>query len=296
MRSLHVAVLVSLAAPVSLASQSLESLTLRFAGFTTVSGYDQAVIDSLLALFPGATRDRLGNLTVTLGSGGPKRLIVCPMDETGYAVGGITSEGYLTLHRDGRPGVVHFQDGSRVVNPLFDQQLEGQRVTVFGAAGPVPGVVGVRSVHLTRGRPTQDAPFTADEAYVDIGVSAAADAAALGIRMLSPVALTKHPIRYGDGLAAPAVGRHAPCAALAAALLSRPKVTGSVVATFTAQSLQGYQGGDPSLASVLLGGPFADIFVPALPVKYAETAAETVTMTDVQALEQRIAQWIGGVK
>jgi putative aminopeptidase FrvX len=34
---------------------------------------------------------------------------------------------------------------------LFDQQLEGQRVTVFGQRGPVPAVVAVRSVHLTRG-------------------------------------------------------------------------------------------------------------------------------------------------
>ena len=36
--------------------------------------------------------------------------------------------------------------------PLFDQQLEGHRVTVQGRRGPVPGVVAVRSIHLTRGR------------------------------------------------------------------------------------------------------------------------------------------------
>ena len=50
--------------------------------------------------------------------------------------------GYLTLRRV----------GATPVGPLFDQFLEGQRVTVCGRRGPVPGVVGVRSIHLARGR------------------------------------------------------------------------------------------------------------------------------------------------
>lgn len=277
------AVIISLAIPATLASQSLESLTLRFTGFTTVSGYEQAVTDSLLTLFPGATRDRLGDVSITVGSGSPRRLVSCPLDEAGYVVGGITSEGYLTLRREGR-----------IASPLFEQQLEGHRVTVFGASGPVPGVVGVRSVHLTRGRVPNEAPFTVDDAYVDIGATSAADAAALGVRLLSPVALARRPHRYGDGVAGPAAGRHAACAALAAALLSHPKVSGSVVASFT---VQGLQGGDPGLGAVIaLKGPFADTLTAALPVKYRDTMAETVMMADVQALEQRLVQWMGGAK
>lgn len=283
MRSVRTAFILSLALPVSLPAQSLESLTLRFTGFTTVSGYEQSVMDSLLALFPGATRDRLGDVSVTLGSGGPRRLVSCPLDEPGYAVGGITAEGYLTLHREGR-----------ITNPLFEQQLEGHRVIVYGTSGPIPGVVGVRSVHLTRGRAANETPFTADDAYVDIGATSAAEAASLGVRMLSPVALERRPQRYGGGIAAPAAGRHAACAALAAALLSHPKVSGSLVASFT---VQGLQGGNPGLGSVVaLKGPFTDTLTATLPVKYRETAAETVMMSDVQALEQRIVQWIGGAK
>jgi len=294
MRSISALAVLAVACSAPLAAQSLDSLTVRFAGFTTVSGYEQQVTDSLMMLFPRATRDRLGDVSVTLGSGSPRRLVSCPLDEVGYAVGGITSEGYLTLHRTGRPSVIRFRDSSRVVNPLFDQQLEGQRVTVFGVLGSLPGVVGVRSVHLTRGRPTSDAPFTADDAYVDIGAQSAAEAASLGARMLSPVALAKHPIRYGDDLAAPAVGRHAACAALTAALLSHPKVSGSVVASFT---VQGLQGGNPGFSSVVaLRGPFAETLTASLPVKYRETAAETVMMTDVQALEERLVKWIGGAK
>jgi putative aminopeptidase FrvX len=281
--SAAVTLVLSFVTQASLPAQSLESLTLRFAGFTTVSGYEQAVTDSLVALFPGATRDRLGDVSVTLGSGAPRRLVSCPLDEAGYAVGGITAEGYLTLRREGR-----------VTNPLFEQQLEGHRVVVFGASGAIPGVVGVRSVHLTRGRAANEAPFTADDAYVDIGATSAADAATLGVRMLSPVALDRKAHRYGDGVAAPAVGRHAACAALAAALLSHPKIAGSLVASFT---VQGLQSGNPGLGSVTaLKGPFADTLTATLPVKYRETAAETVLLSDVQALEQRILQWIGGAK
>ena len=283
MRNRCAAVILSLAIPASLPSQSLESLTLRFAGFTTVSGYEQAVTDSLLTLFPHATRDRLGDVSITLGSGLPTRLVSCPLDEAGYVVGGITSEGYLTLRREGR-----------IASPLFEQQLEGHRVAVFGASGLIPGVVGVRSVHLTRGRVPNDAPFTVDDAYVDIGATSAADAAALGVRLLSPVALARRPHRYGDGLAAPAAGRHAACAALASALLSHPKVSGSVVVSFT---VQGLQGGDPGLGAVIaLKGPFADTLTATLPVKYRDTMAETVMMADVQALKQRLAQWMEGAK
>lgn len=283
MRSLRTVVVLAFVCSASLASQSLESLTLRFAGFTTVSGFERAVTDSLLALFPAATRDRLGDVSVTLGSGSPRRLVSCPLDEAGYVVGGITTEGYLTLRREGR-----------AQTPLFEQQLEGHRVLVFGVSGPIPGVVGVRSVHLTRGRSPNEAPFTVDDASVDIGATSAADAASLGVRLLSPVALARRPNRYGDGVAAPAVGRHAACAALAAALLSHPRVSGSVVASFT---VQGLQGGDPGRGAVIaLKGPFADTLTATVPVKYRDTMAETVLMTDVQALEQRLVQWIGGAK
>lgn len=281
-RARAVAVVLSLALSGPLWSQNVDSLTLRFAAFTTVSGYERSVGDSLMALLPGATRDRLGTVSVTLGSGSPQRVVACPLDEAGFAVGGISPDGLLTLHRDGR-----------ATTPLFDQQLEGQRVIVFGTAGPLPGVVGVRSVHLTRGRPAADAPFTADDAWVDIGATSASDVTALGVRMLSPVALAKKPLRYGDGLdrlAAPAVGRHAACAALAAALLSHPRVAGRVTARFLAQTLQGYQG------SAARRGGAADTLIATLPVRYRDTAAETVMMSDVRALEQRLIGWIGGAQ
>src|SRR5256712_3397932 len=204
--------------------------------------------DSLLALVPGGARDRVGNITLTLGAGGvSKRLVACPIDEAGYVVGNVTDDGYLTLRRV----------GTRAAYPLFDQQIEGEPVTVFGAGGTaVPGVVAVKSTHLTRGRPAASDPvFTADNAYVDVGARSRDEVRALGIAVLAPVALTKRPHRYGERLlAAPAAGRRAACAALVAAARAKPRVKGTVVVAFTVQSLYATNAGLSTVQA--LRGPF----------------------------------------
>src|SRR6184192_2018941 len=199
------------------AQSDLDRLTLRITSMTAVTGLEQAMTDSLLALLPGSTRDRAGNVTLTLGQGAPKRLLECPLDEVGYVVGNITADGYVLLRRV----------GARTTSPLFDQLLEGHRVTVFGTKGAVPGVVAVKSTHLTRGRVASGAPdpvFTVDNAYVDVGAATATDARALGIDVLAPVSLTKRPLQYGDRLlAGPGAGRRAACAALVAAAQTKPR-------------------------------------------------------------------------
>src|SRR2546421_12725617 len=110
------------------AQSEVDRLAVRLASMTAVTGLEQAMTDSLLALLPGSTRDRAGNVTLTLGQGAPKRLLECPLDEVGYVVGNITADGYVLLRRV----------GARTTYPLFDQLLEGHRVTVFGTKGAVP--------------------------------------------------------------------------------------------------------------------------------------------------------------
>ena len=268
-----------------LALQNPESLSVRFTGMTAVTGYEQSMTDSLLALLPGSVRDRTGNVTVSLGRGAPKRLVYCSLDEIGYAVGNITDDGYITLRRVG---------GGARLYPLFDQQLEGQRVTLFGRKGPVPGVVAVRSTHLTRGRPTgNEAPFTVDNAYVDVGAASRDDVLSLGISLLTPVALTKRPQRYGNGLlAAPNAGRRAACAALASAAVARPRVRGTVVVAFTVQSLYADTAGLKTVVN--LQGPFTEARMVTLPSKFPDTPVETVSLPDVAALVADVVKWIGG--
>ena len=282
---------LSLTPAVRLSAQGdLDRLALRFASMTAVTGLEQAMVDSLRVLFPGSTRDQAGNVTLTLGQGSPKRLFTCPLDEVGYVVGNILPDGFLLLRRVGGGGA------SRTASPLFDQQLEGQRVTVFGARGAVPGVVAVKSTHLTRGRGAPGAPdpvFTVDNAYVDVGASSAVEVQGLGIAVLAPVSLAKRPQLYGERLlAAPVAGRRAACAALAAAVQAKPKVKGTVVVAFTVQSLYTR---NPGLASVkALLGPFDEIKTAALPARYADTAVETVALADADRLVREILQWMEG--
>ena len=274
----------SLLVVLALSVQNVDALTERFASMSAVTGYEQAMTDSLLALLPGSTRDRAGNVTLTLGRGAPKRLVSCPLDEVGYVVGNITDDGYVLLRRVG---------AVPRANPLFDQQLEGHRVTLFGRLGPVPGVVGVRSTHLARGRPAAtEPPFTVDNAYVDIGATSRDEVWRLGIAILTPVSLAKRPQRYGDRLlAAPAAGRRTACAGLAATVLSRPRVRGTVVIAFTVQSLYAANAGLNSVKA--LQGPFDDTREVTIAVKFADTAVETVAFADADALVEDLVQWIG---
>ncbi len=282
-------------------SSSAAPLAVRFAAMTAVTGHEQRMVDTLLTLVPGAARDRAGNAVLRLGSGQPVRLAACPLDEPGYVVGGIRDDGWLTLHRV--PGRVP---------PMVDQQLEGQRVTIWARRGGVPAVVAVRSTHLTRGRTAAEAPFTADAAYVDLGAATAAEARAAGVALLDVVALAKRPHRYGDSLlAAPVAGRRAACAALVdAAQHARPAAGTTVIAFVVEQNLSGRG----ILTAMHQLGPFTETLLvdadtaalrstPAglgavrretIAARYRGTPVETVALPDVAALAGRLGRWIGG--
>src|SRR5436309_4031130 len=285
---LALSLFLSVSPTVRLFGQDVDRLAVRFAGMTAVTGLERAMTDSLTALLPGSARDRVGNVTLTLGQGSPKRLFTCPLDEVGYVVGNILPDGFLLLRRVGGAG--------RTASPLFDQQLEGHGVTVFGVRGAVPGVVAVKSTHLTRGRSAPGSPdpvFTVDNAYVDVGATSAAEAQGLGIAVLAPVSLATRPQLYGERLlAAPVAGRRAACAALAAAVQAKPKVKGTVVVAFTVQSLYTSNAGLASVKALL--GPFDDIKTAALPARYADTAVETVALADADRLVREILQWMEG--
>ncbi len=274
----------------------------RLAGLSAVTGYEQAFGDTLLTLLPQARRDRAGNIVLTLGSGEPRRLAVCPLDEPGYVIGGIRDDGYMTLRRVGRSG-----------SPRFDQYFEGQRVTLFGRQGVVPGVVGVRSIHLTRGRSSTPQAFTFDDAIVDIGATSRSEVEAHGVHVLTPMTLSKHVVRYGDGrLAAPMAGRRAACAALLSAARDAGTVKGTVVVAFVVEQELGLRG---LRSAAALHGPFtatrvADVGgapIAAAPMfgeltrwelsaRYVATPVETVSLADVERVRQEIASWLGGAQ
>jgi endoglucanase len=303
---------VALAGPAGAQAPALPDLAARLAAMTAVTGYEQPLIDSLVALVPGAARDRAGNAVAALGAGGRRRLVACPVSQPGYVVGRVRPDGWMTLRR--APGRV---------SPSADGQLEGQRVTVFGRGGAVPGVVGVRSIHLTRGRtPAAEASFTVDSAYLDIGAASSAEVARAGVGVLSPVALAGPPHRYGkDLLAAPMAARRTACAALALAAREAAPRGGSVVVAFVVEQELGGRGigtlanaRGPFAETVLVdGGPGAPGMVtrgpdslaarwPALGgvtrwslgARYAGTPVETTSLAGADTLRSALAAWIGG--
>lgn len=298
-------------------AQTTDSLAFRLAAMSAVTGLEDAMAESLMALLPGAALDRAGNVVLSRGSGDPVRVAMCPMDEVGYVVGGISADGYLTLRRVGatNPG------------PLYDQFLEGHRVTVFGRRGAVQGVVGVRSTHLTRGRAAgSDQPFSLDSAFVDVGAATAEHVAGLGIEVLAPVTRAKRPHRYGGRLlAAPNVAQRAGCAALLSAALRATPASGTTMVAFTRRRHFSMDGaayvhwdrartvdassfivlGEVSPGGAVGGGPqVSDSILPGtggrrvthwtLPARYARTPVETVSLDDVAALEARLAAFLGG--
>lgn len=300
------------------ADLALPDLATRLAAMTAVTGYEQRLLDSLVTLLPGAARDRAGNAVVVLGAGERRRLVACPVSEPGFIVGQVREDGWLTLRR--APG--------RVV-PGFERQVEGQRVTLFGRRGAVPGVVGVRSIHFTRGRAAAGmSAFTLDSAYVDIGAATRAEVAAAGVDVLTPLALAKRPQRYGlDLLAAPVAARRTACAALVLAargvVAERgmvPRGESVVVAFVVEQELLGR--GLATVANVR--GPFVETILvdgaPGTPglvtraadtlarrwprlgavtrwslgARYAATPVETTSLAGADTLRRALARWIGG--
>jgi putative aminopeptidase FrvX len=283
-----------------------------------VTGDAQRMTDTRIALLPGAERARAGNAVDVLGAGSRRRLVACPVSEPGFVVGGVRPDGWMTLRRT--PGRVT----SRV-----ERQIEGQRVTVFGRRGAVPGVIGVRSIHLTRGRGTAgQGTFTVDSAYLDIGAASRAEVAGAGVEVLSPLALTRRPHRYGTGLlAAPLAARRTACAALVLAARRAaadggmvPRGERVVIAFVVEQELGGR--GLGTLANT--DGPFDETIIvdgaPGVPgglvlepdslaarwpglgrvtrwslgARYAGTPVETTSVGGADSLRSALTAWIGG--
>ena len=103
MAVLALSLLASMAGAGRLSGQSggtdLPGLATRLAAMTAVTGYEQRLVDSIVALLPGATRDRAGNAVIILGSGARRRLVACPVSEPGFVVGRVRDDGWLTLRR-----------------------------------------------------------------------------------------------------------------------------------------------------------------------------------------------------
>jgi len=198
------------------------------------SGYESAVRAAIRASLPSwahPVEDNLGNLSVTIGSGKPHRLLLAHMDEPGYVVTQVRPDGYLRVQRL-----------ARVPLPaLFDQFHVGQPVVVGARAGAVRGVAVVPSTHLWRGNDSPMARTAADEdLLIDVGARSPREVAGAGVALLDPVVIGRRVVDLAGGwLAGPALDNRAGCTALLELLggLEPVKVAGTLTIAFTAQGL-----------------------------------------------------------
>ena len=210
-----------------------------FVSTPAVSGFESQLGDKIVAelspLHP--TRDNLGNILVTIGSGSPRRLIVAPFDEPGYVVSDITPDGYLHVQR-----LPQF-----ILPPIFNELYSAQPVRVETASGKwIDGVVAGLSVHLQPGR--TDAPKAGEirNMYIDIGADSAAEARRAGVDNLSPVAINRRLFVLNDSAmyAGASVGDRFGSAALIEMLrnLDASKVKGTLTVAFVVQQWSAARG------------------------------------------------------
>ncbi len=219
-------------------AQDLHQDLAKFVETPAVSGYEQTLakeIRAQLAKWKPQT-DSLGNVIVNIGSGSPHRVIATLMDEPGYVVSGITSDGYLRVQRLPQAAP----------NPVFDTLYSTQPVIIQTRAGKtIPGVVAGLSTHLQPARLNPPQPGNLDDVFVDIGATSAAEVRRAGVDVLDPLAIDRHLYDMGFGrMTSPAIGDRFGCAALVEMLrhLDAGQVKGTLTIAFLGQEWLGVRG------------------------------------------------------
>jgi putative aminopeptidase len=210
----------------------------EFVQTPAVPGYEQELAGKIAARLKAfsPTIDAQSNVTVTVGRGSPHRLIVAPIDEPGFVVGGLTPEGYLTVQRLPQGGNL----------PLFNDLYAAQPVKIGTPEGKwIEGSVAGLSIHLLPQRQHPPAASDLDNMFVDTGASSAAEARASGADVLSPLAIHRQLYQMGFGKwTAPAIGDRFGTAALLEVIrnLDQAKIKGAVTFAFVTQQWAGARG------------------------------------------------------
>lgn len=217
-------------------SGMLENLR-KFSSAPAISGYEHelaAEISRQLGTLSPQT-DNIGDVTVTLGSGSPHRLIVAALDEPGFVVSGITDEGYLRLQRLPQNGAI----------PLFEELYAAQPVRVRTRQGKwIDAVAAGLSVHLQPGRTDTPKMNDLENMYVDIGATSAEEVRRAGVDNLSPIAITRDAADMNGHWNAAAIGDRYGAVALVEVLrrLDQSKLKGTLTAAFVVQQWTGARG------------------------------------------------------
>jgi putative aminopeptidase len=156
-----------------------------------ISGYEHELSKELareLNVFSPKT-DNIGNVWVEFGSGEPHRLIVTGIDQPGYVVSAITSDGYLRVQRLPQAAPNGVFDALNFAQPVWVLTRNGKRVN---------GVFAGLSVHLQPGRVNGPKMNHPDEMYVDLGAKGSEEVRAAGVDVLDPIVPQRNWMRIGE--------------------------------------------------------------------------------------------------
>ena len=267
------AALLALATVLLTASAGAQAPPLRtvlpqWIGLIAAPGREQAAMSAIVRSNPDWRPGPLGSLVLRSGSGSPRRVIACSLDLPAYSVSEIRPDGYLRVH-DAEPARRH---------ALWDQFHEGQRVLVQTRTGVRPGVFGVRSTHLWRRRPQEQRVATADDLWLDVGATSAAEVAKLGIGLLDPVVRELPQWSYGSEanpiVAGPGAAQRTGCAVLAAMASSGPRRGENVYVIATQSSF-----GDAGLLAAVARIDSVDEVLVLAPQSGADSSAPVTVAT-----------------
>lgn len=150
-----------------------QSLLERLTNAYGISGFEApvaAIVREELGEIADITSDNLGSMICCLhgaAENAPKVALAGHMDEIGFMVKNITSDGYIKLQS---------------VGGWWDQVLLGQRVIVQTHLGNVLGVIGAKPPHLLPPEKRNDI-VKLNDMFVDIGASNKEQVEELGVRV-----------------------------------------------------------------------------------------------------------------
>ncbi len=132
----------------------------------TPSGYEEAgqkiVADYMKKYADKVTQDPSGNVIGILNPDADIKIMLAGhCDEIGLMVQYIDDDGYIYIS---------------AVGGINLRLLQGERVIIHGDKGPVPGVIGVKAIHMMTAKEREAGPPKIHELWIDIGAKNKKDA------------------------------------------------------------------------------------------------------------------------
>jgi putative aminopeptidase FrvX len=178
-------------------------------------------------------KDVQGNTFAAVGTedASPRVMLAGHIDEIGLQVTWIDDKGFI------------YFDGIGGWDP---QVLVGQRIRLLGRKGDVIGVIGKKPIHLMQPDERKEAS-TLQSLWIDVGATAAAAAAELGLRIGDPAVIdTSFTFLAGDNVVSRAIDNRVGAFVVLEALRllhAEPAPAAGCVSVATVQEEIGYSGG-----------------------------------------------------